>query len=72
MSKFFALYTPEGDWYASVPSVDLRDEVFNNYFDKELRELTVKRITSAEYAQYVLCPVCEDAKCEIKNKSCGQ
>ncbi|MHB8483983.1 MAG: hypothetical protein ACYDBV_14895 [Nitrospiria bacterium] len=48
----FALYTPEGHWYASVPTKSLRDDVCADYFEKEMRELTVRMITSAEYAEH--------------------
>ena len=52
MNTAYALYTPDGHWYASVPNKELRDEVCERYTDREGSELTAQAISQAEYADH--------------------
>ena len=61
MKTAYVLYTPEGFWFASVPNKELRDQVCESYFDRNLVELRIEPITQAEYASHIsiqpYCPI---------------
>lgn len=47
----YALFDQDGDLYAAAPNKDVRDEIFNRYFDRHEIELAVQEISSAAYEE---------------------